>query len=202
MTRSLATTPISGLSLEAKYSLTAFDPDQNSHDPDRRIRSPEPSVSPPGALVRAESATLLLQIVPGLASGTWKSGLVGPMAVGSLLLALKARINVLRKDGRLDGIEAQTASEHDLTRFLVSNRLRRPLLVLSDDGEFRAVWKGDQGERIAVLFHGSGRGEVVLFGPASSDQHRDDLVARRSVGAIPSLVEDAGLASVWRRNDR
>lgn len=72
------------------------------------------------------------------------------------------------------------------------------MLVLSDDGEFRAVWKGPRGERIAILFEGAGQGELLLFGAVASSGKRDDLVLMCPLEQMPSRIESFDLAPVWR----
>lgn len=111
---------------------------------------------------------------------------------------LAKRIAFLREEAAFEGIRVRPGSEEDLREFIASNGLRRPMLLLSDDGEFRAVWKGPRGERIAILFEGAGQGELLLFGAVASSGKRDDLVLMCPLEQMPSRIESFDLAPVWR----
>lgn len=192
MTRSLATSTTSGFSLEEQYSITAFDPDSTPSEGDRSRDLPDQSVH----WKHLDSATMLLEVALDLAFATERASAV--VADIAQWLLLNKRITFLRQDATEEGIAVKSGSEEDLRRFITSNRLRRPMVVLSDDGEFRAVWKGRRGERIAILFEGAGQGELLLFGAGASSGKRDDLVSRCRLEQMPSLIERFDLAPVWR----
>ena len=74
------------------------------------------------------------------------------------------RIDYLRRVGHEDGIELIASSYDDFHLFIETTpHARKASLVLTDSGNLRAVWKGDDGDHIGIQFHGSGIGSYVIF---------------------------------------
>ena len=74
------------------------------------------------------------------------------------------RIDYLRRVGREDGIELNESSYDDFHQFMEDTpHAPKASLVLTDSGNLRAVWKGDDGDHIGIQFHGSGIGSYVIF---------------------------------------
>ena len=74
------------------------------------------------------------------------------------------RIDYLRRMGHEEGIELNKSSEDDFYLFIKATpNARKVSLVLTDSGNLRFVWKGDEGDHIGVQFHGGGIGSYVIF---------------------------------------
>ena len=85
------------------------------------------------------------------------------------------RIEVLRSEGQLDGITLNASSEEDFYRFVKSAAYtRRASLVLIDNGNLRAVWRGGDGSHCGVQFRGKQVASYVIFKcrPSTSDVSR------------------------------
>ena len=106
------------------------------------------------------------------------------------------RIDYLRRVGHEDGIELNKSSEDDFYLFIKATRsTRKASLVLTDSGNLRSVWKGDDGEHIGVQFHGGEIGSYVIFKRRSSAQKisrscgKDTLDGvRRQIGVLDLLI--------------
>ena len=78
--------------------------------------------------------------------------------------AYTQRIEELRNEAALDGIEVNGASERDFWSFVrLGDPDRRAGVMLLDNGNLRAVWKGDDSTRVGIQFLGGGRAEYVIF---------------------------------------
>ena len=89
--------------------------------------------------------------------------------------AYTQRIEELRNEAALDGIEVNGASERDFWSFVrLGDPDRRAGVMLLDNGNLRAVWKGDNATRVGIQFLGDGRVEYVIFSrrPATTDVSR------------------------------
>ena len=78
--------------------------------------------------------------------------------------AYTERIAVLRAEAMLDGFLLSHESEEDFWNFMRSAPfVRKGGLVLMDNGNLRAVWKGDRGTHVGLQFLGSGTVQYVIF---------------------------------------
>lgn len=76
----------------------------------------------------------------------------------------RSRIAELREYGIEDGVIVNPASEKDFWSFVKSLPAARPgSLVLMDNGNLRAVWKGEQGSHLGLQFLGRRMVEYVIF---------------------------------------
>ena len=76
----------------------------------------------------------------------------------------RERIAELREYGVEDDVTVNPASEKDFWAFVKSLPAARPgSLVLMDNGNLRAVWKGDQGSHLGLQFLGRQMVEYVIF---------------------------------------
>ena len=74
------------------------------------------------------------------------------------------RIAELREYGVEDGVTINPVSEKDFWAFVKSLPAARPgSLVLMDNGNLRAVWKGEQGSHLGLQFLGRRMVEYVIF---------------------------------------
>ena len=80
------------------------------------------------------------------------------------LQACKVRIEALRADAAQDGYNLNVASERDFWHFIRSEPfIRKGNLVLMDNGNLRAVWKGEHGTHIGLQFLGWRTVQYVIF---------------------------------------
>ena len=74
------------------------------------------------------------------------------------------RIAYLRADGEIDGVEINPSSETDFWEFVgIVSDWRQASLILVDDGSLRAVWRGQEEDRINLEFLGDGVVELAIF---------------------------------------
>ena len=74
------------------------------------------------------------------------------------------RIEVLRSDAQLDGFAINVVSEVDFWSFIESiSFAQKSGLVLLDNGNLRAVWKGENGSHLGLQFLGNRLVEYVIF---------------------------------------
>ena len=112
--------------------------------------------------------------------------------------AYTERIAVLRAEAMLDGFSLSHESEEDFWNFIRSAPfVRKGGLVLMDNGNLRAVWKGDRGTHVGLQFLGSGTVQYVIFKrrvgalQTSRVSGRDSFDGvRRQINAfdLPSLI--------------
>ena len=75
-----------------------------------------------------------------------------------------ARIDELIGFGQQEGIELNRASELDFWSYMTTMRHTRAAgVVLTDDGNLRAVWKDGSESRLAIEFLGKRQAEYVIF---------------------------------------
>lgn len=80
------------------------------------------------------------------------------------LQAYQIRIEALRADAGQDSYGLSRASERDFWRFVRSEPfIRKGSLVLMDNGNLRAVWKGEHGTHIGMQFLGGWTVQYVIF---------------------------------------
>ena len=91
--------------------------------------------------------------------------------------AYKVRIDALRAAAALDGLEVNEASERDFWSFIGSPRFsRRASLALMDNGNLRAVWKGEDASHLGLHFLGEQQVQYVIFKRRFRQQ--EDLTGR------------------------
>jgi len=96
--------------------------------------------------------------------------------------AWQSRIETLRADAQQDGYRLNMASERDFWRFIRAEPfIRKGSLVLLDNGNLRAMWKGDDGSHIGLQFLGGGVVQYVIF------KHRPAVRAISRVAGRDSL---------------
>ena len=84
--------------------------------------------------------------------------------VQEMCRAYWSRIESLYSDAVLDGFALNEASARDFWSFVGSAFLTQKAgLVLMDNGNLRAVWKGDNGSHLGLQFLGNQSVEYVIF---------------------------------------
>ena len=80
------------------------------------------------------------------------------------LQAYRVRIEALRRDAEQDGYRLNAASERDFWQFIRAEPfIRKGNLVLMDNGNLRASWKGEHGAHIGLQFLGGRTVQYVIF---------------------------------------
>lgn len=83
---------------------------------------------------------------------------------GPILHTYHHRIETLRSDAEIEGFAVNNASEEDFWSFIGSiPSAKKAELVLMDNGNFRAVWKGKNGDHLGIQFLGEQMAEYVIF---------------------------------------
>ena len=109
------------------------------------------------------------------------------------LTAYETRIEFLRADGEIDGVEIMPSSEADFWGFVnVVPEWDKASLILVDDGNLRAVWRKTSGDRINIEFLGDGVVEVAIF---DGGQIPEAYERRTIIEAIRNIQEQ-GLAPI------
>jgi hypothetical protein len=114
----------------------------------------------------SEAVTLTDRLVPAIDPDYALAHELGEKAKRTQadLRAYQFRIEALRAEARQDGYDLNVASERDFWRFIRSEPfIRKGNLVLLDNGNLRAVWKGEHGTHIGLQFRGGGSVQYVIF---------------------------------------
>ena len=83
----------------------------------------------------------------------------------------RLRIEALRNAAALEGIELNEASVSDFWLFIRSPRFsQRAGLALMDNGNLRAVWKGEDAGHLGLHFMGDRQVQYVILKPRSGSR--------------------------------
>jgi transcriptional regulator with XRE-family HTH domain len=102
---------------------------------------------------------------PPRASGTPTAARdAAPRAGEDTLVAVETRLATLAERAAEERIRPSAESLADLWRFLASHPgTRAPALYLLENGNYRAMWWGDDGEQLGLQFRGNGEIQYVVF---------------------------------------
>ena len=164
-------------------SVSAFDPDRDMAQPHRTrrlagLRVPKSGRDTtitvrdfPGVIIYVPPNTSTgYSIVPDLSNGSdpWNEYIAELEEKESdaqqVFQAYKARIDTLRIAAELEGIEMNEASMSDFWSFIRSSQFSRQVgLALMENGNLRAVWKGEDSSHLGLHFLGSRQVQYVIF---------------------------------------
>lgn len=100
------------------------------------------------------------------------------------------RIEVLKKQAELEGNWLSHASQMAFSEFLRANPfLRYGRLVLMENGNLRAVWKGEGGTHIGLQFLGDGSIQYVIFKRRKPSQPVSRAFGRDTIDGIRGQIE-------------
>jgi len=108
--------------------------------------------------------------------------------------SIRQRISTLKRLGQEEGITSSEESGKLLFEFFVKRKIKnKPFIFLLENGNYRALWKGEKGQQIGLQFLPDGKIQFVIFVPRS-----DSLELARSYGVdtplgINRMVEDSTL---------
>lgn len=111
------------------------------------------------------------------------------------------RIEVLRSDAEDDGFVLNEASERDFWHYIRSVPFAQKAgLVLVDNGDLRAVWKGDDESHLGIQFLGNQWVEYVIFKrrPSTSDVAR--VAGRDTLDGVKRQIDAFDLAKPFIRH--
>ena len=107
------------------------------------------------------------------------------------------RIEVLRSDAALDGFAMNEASKEDFWSFVGSlSFAQRAGLVLMDNGNLRAVWRGDSESRVGLQFLGGRLAEYVIFKRRQAARAVSRVAGRDTLDGIKKQIRAFDLAAM------
>ena len=107
------------------------------------------------------------------------------------------RIELLRSDAEDDGFVLNESSEKDFWQYIRSAPFAQKAgLVLVDNGNLRAVWKGDDESHLGIQFLGNQWVEYVIFKrrPSTSDVAR--VAGRDTLDGVKRQIDAFDLTSL------
>ena len=118
-------------------------------------------------------------------------------AIDSALDAYSSRIAYLRDEATHDGYDLNKSSEGDFRRFVRSRPyMRKGDLVLMDNGNLRAIWKGEEGGRLGLQFLGGSMVQYVIFNRRQPDRRISRVSGRDSLEGIARQIDAFELHSL------
>ncbi len=104
------------------------------------------------------------------------------------------RIEVLRSDAQPDGFAMNEASEADFWSFIESiSSAQKAGLVLLDNGNLRAVWKGEDGSHLGLQFLGNRLVEYVIFKRRQATKDVSRVAGRDTIKGIKKQIRASDL---------
>ena len=112
-------------------------------------------------------------------------------------IRIQQRIELLKEIGEEEEIAYNANSEQDLWRFLKRlSFIRSPKLFLRDNGNLRAVWKGDGGKHIGLQFLGGGQIQFVIFYRRGEHNNMERIGGRDDFAGIDSKLDALAIRDV------
>ena len=107
------------------------------------------------------------------------------------------RIVDLRGFAEDDGIEVNEDSEKDFWSFVrLAPLSERASLFLMDNGNLRAVWKGEDSSHIGIQFLGGHKAEYVIFKRQKSSENVSRVAGVDTLSGVKKRVHDFDLTSL------
>ena len=111
--------------------------------------------------------------------------------------AYMSRIQLLKDEAVHDGYVLNLASEFDFRHFLrATPDIRSGNLVLMDNGNLRAIWKDNDGARLALQFLGGRMVQYVIFKRRKMEQHISRVAGRDSIDGFERQIHAFELHSL------
>ncbi len=110
------------------------------------------------------------------------------------------RMEMLHDEARHDGYVLNIASEIDFRLFIESApRMRRGNLVLMDNGNLRAIWKGEHGTHLGLQFLGGRMVQYVIFKRRKQGQRISRVSGRDTLEGIERQIGAFELSTLLYR---
>lgn len=111
--------------------------------------------------------------------------------------AYRSRIEELREYGEDEGLIINDASEKDFWAFVKSlPASRKGSLVLMDNGNLRALWKGEQESHLGLQFLGDRMVEYVIFKRRKRARKVSRVAGADTFDGIKRQIESFELSSM------
>ncbi len=111
--------------------------------------------------------------------------------------AYKSRIRVLKEQAELDGYTLNQRSKAAFLEFIDKNPLiKRGRLVLMENGNLRAVWKGKNGAHVGLQFLDGRSIQYVIFKQRETSSPVSRAYGRDTMRGISKQVEAFDLGDV------
>ena len=110
---------------------------------------------------------------------------------------IRQRIELLKEIGEEEEIAYNANSEQDLWRFLKRlSFIKSPKLFLLDNGNLRAVWKGDGGKHIGLQFLGGEQIQFVIFSRRGEHNNMARIRGRDDFAGIARQLDASAIGDV------
>ena len=110
---------------------------------------------------------------------------------------IRQRIELLKEIGEEEEIAYNANSEQDLWRFLKRlSFIKSPTLFLLDNGNLRAVWKGDGGKHIGLQFLGGEQIQFVIFSGRGEHNNMARIRGRDDFAGIARQLDTSVIGDV------
>ena len=110
---------------------------------------------------------------------------------------IRQRIGLLKETGEEEEIAYNTNAEQDLWRFLKRlSFIKSPTLFLLDNGNLRAVWKGDGRKHIGLQFLGGEQIQFVIFFRRSEHNKMARIRGRDNFAGIARQLDASAVGDV------
>ena len=110
---------------------------------------------------------------------------------------IRQRIELLKEIGEEEKIAYNANSENDLWRFLKRlSFIKSPKLFLLDNGNLRAVWKGDGGKHIGLQFLGGEQIQFVIFSRRGERSNMARIRGREDFAGIARQLDASAVGDV------
>lgn len=111
--------------------------------------------------------------------------------------AYRRRIEDLRDYGEDDEIQVKKDSERDFWSFVRSAPLsQKAALFLMDNGNLRAVWKGEDSSHIGLQFLGQKKAEYVIFKRQKGSEDVSRVAGVDTLVGVRQRIRDFNLTSL------
>ena len=110
---------------------------------------------------------------------------------------IRQRIELLKEIGEEEEIAYNANSEQDLWRFLKRlSFIKSPKLFLLDNGNLRAVWKGDGGKHIGLQFLSGEQIQFVIFSKRGEHNNMARIRGRDDFAGIVRQLDASAIGDV------
>ncbi len=110
--------------------------------------------------------------------------------------AYRVRIEMLKRDAEQEEIVFNHTSEQDFWNFMKSiPYARKADVVVTDRGNLRAVWRGEENKHIGLQFFGNRCVEYVIWTRRAGSMKIEPKAGRDTFEGVKAQIRDWGLTS-------
>ena len=108
--------------------------------------------------------------------------------------SISQRIATLQRLGHEEDIVSSEESGVFLFEFFVKRKVKnKPFIFLLENGNYRALWKGDKGQQIGLQFLPDGKIQFVIFSPRPDSKDLSRSYGVDTPQGIDRMLEDSTL---------